>query len=43
MSGEISYIIMEIFVEYLNCEYNDDFYLMKLNEVYEWLYFYDEC
>lgn len=42
-SGEISHIITEIFAEYPNREYNDDLYLTKPNEAYEWLHFHDEC
>jgi chromosome transmission fidelity protein 18 len=42
-SGEISHIINEIFAEYPNREYNDDLYLTKPNEAYDWLHFHDEC
>ncbi|KAH8172717.1 ATPase family associated with various cellular activities (AAA) domain-containing protein [Sarocladium implicatum] len=42
-SGEISHIVTEIFAEYPNRDYNDDLYLTKPNEAYEWLHFHDEC
>jgi chromosome transmission fidelity protein 18 len=42
-SGEISYIMTEIFAEYPNREFNDDCYLSKPNQAYEWLHFHDTC
>lgn len=42
-SGEISHIVTEIFAEYPNREFNDDSYLSKPNQAYDWLYFYDAC
>lgn len=42
-SGEISNIVTEAFAEYPSREYNDDLYLTKPNEAYEWLHFHDEC
>ncbi|KAJ3488214.1 hypothetical protein NLG97_g6243 [Lecanicillium saksenae] len=42
-SGEISYIMTEIMAEYPNREYNDDLYLSKPNQAYDWLYFHDAC
>jgi chromosome transmission fidelity protein 18 len=42
-SGEISYIVTEIFSEYPNREFNDDSYLTKPNQAYDWLYFHDAC
>lgn len=42
-SGEISHIVTEIFAEYPNRDYNDDLYLTKPNEAYDWLHFHDEC
>ncbi|KAK5998232.1 Chromosome transmission fidelity protein 18 [Cladobotryum mycophilum] len=42
-SGEIGYIVTEIFAEYPNREFNDDHYLSKPNKAYDWLYFHDAC
>lgn len=42
-SGEISHIMTEVFTEYPNREFNDDLYLTKPNQAYEWLYFHDTC
>ncbi|RFU79315.1 chromosome transmission fidelity 18 [Trichoderma arundinaceum] len=42
-SGEISHIVTEIFSEYPNREFNDDSYLTKPNQAYDWLYFHDAC
>ncbi|ATY60230.1 sister chromatid cohesion factor (Chl12) [Cordyceps militaris] len=42
-SGEISYIMTEIMAEYPNRDYNDDLYLSKPNQAYEWLFFHDAC
>ncbi|KAL7949898.1 hypothetical protein V8C42DRAFT_308925 [Trichoderma barbatum] len=42
-SGEISHIVTEIFAEYPNREFNDDSYLSKPNQAYDWLYFHDAC
>lgn len=42
-SGEVDRIITEIFSEYPNREFNDDSYLSKPNEAYEWLSFHDNC
>ncbi|KAI9167211.1 Chromosome transmission fidelity protein 18 [Paramyrothecium foliicola] len=42
-SGEISYVMTEIFAEYPNREFNDDCYLSKPNQAYEWLHFHDTC
>ncbi|KAM3554279.1 hypothetical protein MY1884_006224 [Beauveria asiatica] len=42
-SGEISYIMTEIMAEYPNREYNDDLYLSKPNQAYDWLFFHDTC
>ncbi|EEU34154.1 uncharacterized protein NECHADRAFT_85735 [Fusarium vanettenii 77-13-4] len=42
-SGEISHIMTEVFAEYPNREYNDDLYLTKPNQAYEWLHFHDTC
>ncbi|OAA69000.1 ATPase, AAA-type, core [Cordyceps fumosorosea ARSEF 2679] len=42
-SGEISYVMTEIMSEYPSREYNDDMYLTKPNQAYEWLFFHDAC
>ncbi|KAF4471696.1 chromosome transmission fidelity 18 [Fusarium albosuccineum] len=42
-SGEISHIMTEVFAEYPNREFNDDLYLTKPNQAYEWLHFHDTC
>ncbi|KID90768.1 ATPase, AAA-type, core [Metarhizium guizhouense ARSEF 977] len=42
-SGEISTILTEIFAEYPNREFNDDIYLAKPNQAYDWLHFHDSC
>lgn len=42
-SGEISTIMTEIFSEYPNREFNDDIYLNKPNQAYDWLHFHDSC
>ncbi|KAK2595953.1 Chromosome transmission fidelity protein 18 [Conoideocrella luteorostrata] len=42
-SGEISTIMTEIFAEYPNREFNDDIYLTKPNQAYDWLHFHDSC
>jgi chromosome transmission fidelity protein 18 len=42
-SGEISTIVTEIFAEYPNREFNDDIYLAKPNQAYDWLHFHDCC
>ncbi|KAM5348447.1 hypothetical protein ACJ41O_008271 [Fusarium nematophilum] len=42
-SGEISHIVTEVFAEYPNREFNDDLYLTKPNQAYDWLHFHDTC
>ncbi|KAJ6444270.1 thermotolerance protein [Purpureocillium lavendulum] len=42
-SGEIGTIVTDIFAEYPNREFNDDIYLTKPNEAYDWLHFHDLC
>ncbi|KAG6007911.1 hypothetical protein E4U21_005389 [Claviceps maximensis] len=42
-SGEISTIMTEVFAEYPNREFNDDIYLTKPNQAYDWLHFHDAC
>lgn len=42
-SGEISHILTEVFADYPNHEFNDDCYLTKPNQAYDWLHFHDVC
>ncbi|KAF7546574.1 hypothetical protein G7Z17_g8340 [Cylindrodendrum hubeiense] len=42
-SGEVSHIMTEIFSEYPNREFNDDLYLSKPNQAYDWMHFHDTC
>ncbi|KAK7432602.1 Chromosome transmission fidelity protein 18 [Neonectria magnoliae] len=42
-SGEISHIMTEVFAEYPNREFNDDLYLSKPNQAYDWMHFHDTC
>lgn len=42
-SGEISYIMTEVFAEYPDRDFNDDMYLTKPNQAYDWLHFHDTC
>lgn len=42
-SGEISYVMTEVMAEYPNRDYNDDCYLTKPNQAYDWLHFHDSC
>lgn len=42
-SGDISSIVTDMFTEYADRDYNDDCYLTKPNQAYDWLYFHDVC
>jgi chromosome transmission fidelity protein 18 len=42
-SGEIDRIVTDILLEYPNREFNDDSFLTKPNEAYEWANFHDAC
>lgn len=42
-SGEISYIVTEVFAEYPDRDFNDDMFLTKPNQAYDWLHFHDTC
>ncbi|RDA95197.1 hypothetical protein CP533_1873 [Ophiocordyceps camponoti-saundersi (nom. inval.)] len=42
-SGEINNIITSLFAEYPNRDFNDDCYLTKPNQAYDWLHFHDVC
>lgn len=42
-SGDVDRVVTDIFSEYPNHELNDDFFLTKPNEAYEWMAFHDAC
>ncbi|RDA86815.1 hypothetical protein CP532_6377 [Ophiocordyceps camponoti-leonardi (nom. inval.)] len=42
-SGEINSIITDVFAEYPNRDFNDDCYLTKPIQAYDWLHFHDVC
>lgn len=42
-SGEIDRIVTDILLEYPNRDFNDDLFLTKPNEAYEWANFHDAC
>lgn len=42
-SGDIDRVMSDIISEYPNHEFNDDCYLTKPNEAYDWLHFLDSC
>ncbi|RKF77487.1 Chromosome transmission fidelity protein 18 [Golovinomyces cichoracearum] len=42
-SNDINRIILDVFSQYPNKEFNDDSILSKPNAAYEWLNFYDSC
>ncbi|KAL0944498.1 Chromosome transmission fidelity protein 18 [Colletotrichum truncatum] len=42
-SGEVDKIMTDIFLEYPNREFNDDSFLSKPNEAYDWMHFLDTC
>lgn len=42
-SGETSYIMIEVMAEYPNRDFNDDCYLNKPNQAYDWMHFHDTC
>lgn len=42
-SGDISAIVTDIFSEYPLRDFNDDGYLSKPNQAYDWLHFHDAC
>lgn len=42
-SGDIDRVMTDIISEYPNHEFNDDCYLSKPNEAYDWLHFMDAC
>ncbi|KAI1202136.1 hypothetical protein F5X97DRAFT_288089 [Nemania serpens] len=42
-SGDVDRVLTEIFSGYPNQEFNDDLFLSKPNQAYEWMYFHDLC
>jgi len=42
-SGDIDRIMSDVISDYPNHEFNDDMYLSKPNQAYDWLHFLDEC
>ncbi|KAI0872112.1 hypothetical protein GGS24DRAFT_28095 [Hypoxylon argillaceum] len=42
-SGDVDRVLTEIFSSYPNHEFNDDSFLSKPNQAYEWMYFHDLC
>ncbi|KAF9881696.1 ATPase [Colletotrichum karsti] len=42
-SGEVDRIMTDVFLEYPNREFNDDSFLSKPNEAYDWMHFLDTC
>ncbi|KAK7956342.1 uncharacterized protein PG986_005564 [Apiospora aurea] len=42
-SGDIDRIVTDIFADYPNHDFNDDSFLTKPDQAYEWMYFHDTC
>ncbi|KAJ8128500.1 hypothetical protein O1611_g5136 [Lasiodiplodia mahajangana] len=42
-SGDVDRVLTEIFSDYPNQEFNDDSFLSKPNQAYEWMHFHDLC
>ncbi|KAI0100332.1 hypothetical protein GGR51DRAFT_353078 [Nemania sp. FL0031] len=42
-SGDVDRVLTEIFSGYPNHEFNDDSFLSKPNQAYEWMHFHDLC
>ncbi|KAK8010826.1 sister chromatid cohesion factor (Chl12) [Apiospora arundinis] len=42
-SGEIDRIVTDIFADYPNHDFNDDSFLTKPDQAYEWMNFHDTC
>jgi len=42
-SGEVDRVLTEVFSGYPNHEFNDDSFLSKPNQAYEWMHFHDTC
>lgn len=42
-SGEVDRIMTEVMLEYPNRDFNDDSFLSKPDEAYDWMHFHDTC
>jgi chromosome transmission fidelity protein 18 len=42
-SGDVDRVMSEVIADYPNHDFNDDMYLSKPNQAYDWLHFLDEC
>ncbi|KAI3328964.1 hypothetical protein HD806DRAFT_267884 [Xylariaceae sp. AK1471] len=42
-SGDVDRVLTEVFSGYPNHEFNDDSFLSKPNQAYEWMHFHDMC
>ncbi|KAI0144318.1 hypothetical protein GGR57DRAFT_482787 [Xylariaceae sp. FL1272] len=42
-SGDMDRVLTEIYSEYPSREFNDDSFLSKPNQAYEWMHFHDTC
>ncbi|KAI0132593.1 ATPase [Xylariales sp. AK1849] len=42
-SGDVERIVTDIFSDYPNHEFNDDSFLSKPDQAYEWMHFHDTC
>ncbi|KAK5636835.1 hypothetical protein RRF57_012548 [Xylaria bambusicola] len=42
-SGDVDRVLTEVFAGYPNYEFNDDSFLSKPNQAYEWFHFHDMC
>ncbi|KAI1124973.1 hypothetical protein F5Y10DRAFT_248244 [Nemania abortiva] len=42
-SGDVDRVLTDIFSDYPNQEFNDDSFLSKPNQAYEWMHFHDLC
>ncbi|KAI0540719.1 ATPase [Xylaria digitata] len=42
-NGDVDRVLIEVFSSYPNQEFNDDSFLSKPNQAYEWMHFHDTC
>ncbi|KAI2615667.1 hypothetical protein GGR54DRAFT_612271 [Hypoxylon sp. NC1633] len=42
-SGDVDRVITDVFLDYPNHEFNDDSFLSKPDDAYEWMHFHDAC
>ncbi|KAI1394195.1 uncharacterized protein F4822DRAFT_435890 [Hypoxylon trugodes] len=42
-SGDVDRVMIEVFLDYPNHEFNDDSFLSKPDSAYEWMHFHDTC